>query len=412
MPKNTLLYSQMHLYQKFFVTRAEWVVCRLFLFAWVIGVPWFSSAEDKFKIWNEKIPGGYRFFVRNPDVFPRSFRVSFSKLKNMASDKRLPFQAVVSSKVDAMPIFDLNTIDSRKSYGCSFLYSHVIGDFNIAHHDDTAVYWLPFQHGTKRRIGQGYRGGFSHFEPGKEFAVDFEMPVGTPVMAARAGIVVDTKEDSDQGGGSKSYEKQGNYIIILHSDGSVAQYVHLKKDGITVKIGARVKAGDQIGLSGKTGHTTGPHLHFQVGLPTSSGEVKTLATRFYGHTAKPVSLVVDQYYYAFHPGKPLFKAVFGRDITNATYENYRKTIARGDKIASRTEKIDGTMVLFVRNEYPVAKDVGVNLLKLENLVISKDVPVVLAVEPLTERFVLFMRQKEPGKSFSYRVNLQYRNAKR
>lgn len=72
------------------------------------------------------------------------------------------------------------------------------------------------------------------------------------------------KEDSDVGGLKDEYLSQGNYVMILHSDGTEAHYWHLQKNGVTVNEGDSVKAGEIIGYSGNTGYSAFPHLHFEV----------------------------------------------------------------------------------------------------------------------------------------------------
>jgi murein DD-endopeptidase MepM/ murein hydrolase activator NlpD len=109
-------------------------------------------------------------------------------------------------------------------------------------------------------VVQGYGGLFSHRYVA---ALDFEMPIGTPVCAARSGIVYSYKEDSDEGGFFAKYKTKANYIIIKHSDGSFGCYWHLKKNGVLFKSG-HVSEGEQIGLSGATGQVLRPHLHFSV----------------------------------------------------------------------------------------------------------------------------------------------------
>ena len=73
----------------------------------------------------------------------------------------------------------------------------------------------------------------------------------------------------------------GNYVSVKHDDGSVAHYWHLQYDGAMVKVGDSVKAGQWIGLSGNTGYSAFPHLHFEVQGYTASGDYKQLPTRFY-----------------------------------------------------------------------------------------------------------------------------------
>lgn len=97
-------------------------------------------------------------------------------------------------------------------------------------------------------------------------AVDFIIPEGTPVLAALEGIVVDVKQDSNECGEDQSYDVLGNYIEIQHSHGEYSIYEHIRQHGSIVKVGDKVKTGQVIGYSGKTGWiaTLGSHLHFEV----------------------------------------------------------------------------------------------------------------------------------------------------
>lgn len=89
------------------------------------------------------------------------------------------------------------------------------------------------------------------------------MRVGTPIHAAREGIVYSYKDNSDEGGPWAKYKNKANYIMIRHDDGSFGCYWHLQKDGVVVKKG-RVAKGQLIGYSGATGLVLFPHLHFSV----------------------------------------------------------------------------------------------------------------------------------------------------
>ena len=112
-------------------------------------------------------------------------------------------------------------------------------------------------------VTQGNGGSTSH--TGKEqYAWDFGLPVGTPVVAAAAGTISRMREDSEKGGCSSDYGNDGNYVVIDHGDGSTALYLHLMTDSVPREVGDRVEAGDMIGRVGMTGYTCGAHLHFQV----------------------------------------------------------------------------------------------------------------------------------------------------
>lgn len=91
---------------------------------------------------------------------------------------------------------------------------------------DEFTYELPYEKGNAFQVVQGYGGLFSHKN---KAALDFDMPAGTAVYAARGGVIYSFKDDSDEGGPFQRYEKKANYIIIRHPDGSFGCYWHLKK---------------------------------------------------------------------------------------------------------------------------------------------------------------------------------------
>ena len=120
------------------------------------------------------------------------------------------------------------------------------------------------------------------------------MKEGTTICAARDGIVIDVKEDSNKGGKTIKFQEYGNYITIYHKDGTMANYYHLQKNGSKVKVGDKVKAGDEIALSGNTGWSSGPHLHFQVYSFNEDMEVKSIPTKFKQKENKAVTLVKNK----------------------------------------------------------------------------------------------------------------------
>jgi murein DD-endopeptidase MepM/ murein hydrolase activator NlpD len=142
--------------------------------------------------------------------------------------------------------------------------------------DTSYLYALPFEKGKSYCLVQGYFGRFSHKE---RVALDFNMKRGTKIYAAREGIVVRLKEDSDRGGWGRKYRPYGNNLVIQHPDGSRAGYWHLQKDGALVNVGDTVKKGQVIALSGKTGYAFQPHLHFIVWV-SANGNWQQIPTRF------------------------------------------------------------------------------------------------------------------------------------
>lgn len=115
------------------------------------------------------------------------------------------------------------------------------------------------------RIEQAWGGRFSHADDENRHAVDFATPVGTPVLAAREGVVMQLEGGFAEGGLDRPEDMaRANFIRILHDDGTMAVYAHLAADGTEVRPGERVRRGQRIGRSGNTGYSGGPHLHFVV----------------------------------------------------------------------------------------------------------------------------------------------------
>lgn len=131
------------------------------------------------------------------------------------------------------------------------------------------AYSLPVDENSRWELGQEFNGEYSHNDEQNRYAVDFIVPVGTPVLAARAGTVMETIGSYDRGGqNAKVYASRANFIRVLHDDGSMALYAHLKENGVLVSPGERVGLGDVIGYSGNTGFSSGPHLHFVLQINT------------------------------------------------------------------------------------------------------------------------------------------------
>ncbi|HKB43637.1 MAG TPA: M23 family metallopeptidase [Chitinophagaceae bacterium] len=150
--------------------------------------------------------------------------------------------------------------------------------------DDTSyIYALPYENNTSHLLIQGYFSRLSHKE---RAALDFKMKRGTKICAARDGVVVRAKEDGDKGGWNRKYRPYGNVIVIQHADGTRAGYWHLQYNGALVNVGDTVRKGQLIALSGKTGYTFLPHLHFIVWTFNAKGEWQQVPTHF--QTAKGI----------------------------------------------------------------------------------------------------------------------------
>lgn len=175
----------------------------------------------------------------------------------VASDPALPARATVPAR-SAVLVARIGAGNPR------LRVSAVPGTPNARPRD--VEYAYPLQTATLR-IQQAWGGGFSHADAENRHAVDFAVAVGTPVLAARDGVVMQSEagfEDADPDEDDVGLDARANFVRILHDDGTMALYAHLQPDGVLARTGQHVRRGQVIGLSGNTGRSTAPHLHFVV----------------------------------------------------------------------------------------------------------------------------------------------------
>lgn len=167
-----------------------------------------------------------------------------------------------------------------------------------AEHRPEQPYRLPYALSSAVRVSQAYPVVKTHGDPASQYAVDFVMPVGTDVFAARDGVVIEVASDFFESG--TDYEVDGpraNVVRILHADGTMALYVHLNWNTIRVVPGQRVRRGEYLADSGNTGFTTGPHLHFVV-QRNEGGALVAVPLEFAGLNG-PETLVTGETYTAY-----------------------------------------------------------------------------------------------------------------
>ena len=163
----------------------------------------------------------------------------------------------------------------------------------------TSPYVLPYARGTAAFVGNTT----GHGDP-QRYAVDFVMPIGSPIVAARSGQVVGIEGqfvDTDHVFGHE------NYVAVQHDDGTVGEYAHLTHEGAVVAVGQAVEQGQLIGRSGHSGNSTAPHLHFHVNrcfvktpswLNLPSDCAQSLPLTFRNTESHPCGLVVGRVYQA------------------------------------------------------------------------------------------------------------------
>jgi murein DD-endopeptidase MepM/ murein hydrolase activator NlpD len=184
------------------------------------------------------------------------------KGENIKTSKAVPLTVIVPARSKKNRLLKVSRNAAGRKWRYSYNYEYGFGDAS-AEHDDKYIYRLPYKAGDSYEVSQSFGGKFSH-QKGLHYSVDFLMPEGTPVCAARDGTVVAVKSSSDVGGPSAKFKRAGNYVYVLHADRTLGVYLHFKKGGVSVDPGERVRRGQLIGHSGNTGWSKRPHLHFSV----------------------------------------------------------------------------------------------------------------------------------------------------
>lgn len=195
--------------------------------------------------------------------YAREFTVTFeANLENVTPSRPVPFTVDAAGR-SSFVLVRLTRTDERLAWRYAYRYYWQLGGRRSSQSND-ADYAMPFKPG-RYVVMQEPRGSYSHFAgSGSENAVDWAVPEGTVVCAARGGRVVAVRQDSTFSGPDRKLRPLANYVVIKHADGTFADYVHLKTGGALVEMGDEVTVGQPIGLSGQTGFASAPHLHFSV----------------------------------------------------------------------------------------------------------------------------------------------------
>ena len=208
------------------------------------------------KLETKKHAAGETLLVRNDLYAPVEIKLQLNDVVNAvgAPDKPISWVLPPRSKIR---LVTLTPRDPQQPLQYKTRLHYALGDPRLLpKHYDYPLPWV----GGPFRLTQGANGKYSHFTPKGRYALDIAMPEGTPIVSARSGMVV--KIENQQSG--RGNNPSGNFVRVLHDDGTMGVYLHLQRGSVKVRAGQRVTLGQQLARSGNTGNSTGPHLHFVV----------------------------------------------------------------------------------------------------------------------------------------------------
>ncbi|AWT11707.1 peptidoglycan DD-metalloendopeptidase family protein [Stutzerimonas frequens] len=215
-----------------------------------------EKLDTQVKLETRKHAAGETLLVRNDLFAPVDIELRLDNVENAVGAPAKPIRWVLPPR-SQIRLATLAPRDASKPLKYTPKLRHALGDPRLL--PKPYKYPLPWR-GGPFRLTQGANGQYSHFTPKGRYAVDIAMPEGTPIVAARGGMVV--KIENQQSG--RGNNPAGNFVRIMHDDGTMGVYLHLMKGSVAVREGQRVETGTRIARSGNTGNSTGPHLHFVV----------------------------------------------------------------------------------------------------------------------------------------------------
>ena len=215
---------------------------------------------------------------------------------NVATTAQMPYIRTLddTARVQA---FVVTPRDETGAFNYEYSYQAQYGRLD-AEHDDTYRYALPYAPGTAHPVVQGYDSDGTHRRLN---AIDWTMPTGTPVHAARGGLVVAVRDSMRGSGITRAMQGRSNFVFVQHEDDTIGVYGHLHQESAVVAVGDRVQRGQMLARSCNTGYSTGPHLHFEVFRLGDDLLPITVPVRFDVDSAPPRGLTPGRQYRAPTP---------------------------------------------------------------------------------------------------------------
>ena len=229
--------------------------------------------------------GSVTLVADNRYYCPIELAFQLSAMDNLPRDTPWSGERVLPPRSEA-DLLKLAPVDPARAIRFESSFQYIPGD-PAAKHAPKEPYRLPYALARSFPVSQAAPDQITHVDAASAYAIDFVMPVGTPVYAARAGTVIDVASDFFGAGLDPATDgPRANIVRILHEDGTMSLYAHLNWNTIRVRPGQHVARGEYLADSGNTGFSSGPHLHFVVQV-NDHGAIVSVPVEFAGPGGAP-----------------------------------------------------------------------------------------------------------------------------
>lgn len=230
-------------------------------------------------------PAGREYVATNSEPVPVTITMIFRTVDNLRPPPGGRVEAVVPAD-SSTTLVRLASVRMGRPLGAGVAVQVDLGS-SSSPVDEDFLYAVPFGGSEARRLIQGFEGPETH-RGSMRYSLDFAMPEGTPVLAARDGQVLLVQDGFVEGGADPDLLERANIVVVAHADGSMASYGHLLR-GVRVRVGQPVHQGQLLGFSGATGYAGQPHLHFHVGKRMLGEPGRTIPIRLKDAAGLPLA---------------------------------------------------------------------------------------------------------------------------
>jgi len=240
------------------------------------------------KLFERQNDASLTLIATNTFYAPIQLAYRLSQTENVPASTPREGQTVLPARSE-VPVLEVGKTTSAQNIHFEYEFQVLPGEPG-AEHRPKQPYRLPFALSTTVAVSQAFPDTMTHGDPGSQYAVDFVMPIGTQVFAAREGVVIDVTSGFFEHGTDLQVDgPRANIVRVLHEDGTMSLYGHLNWNTIRVVPGQHVARGEYIADSGNTGFTTGPHLHFVV-QRNRGGALVSVPIDFAGPGGAPIAV--------------------------------------------------------------------------------------------------------------------------